>query len=77
MNNHYKDNIIGSECVIEYLNYKGETGLRTIQVKGVYCGTTEFYPEVGLLLEAYDVEKKAMRIFSIKNIIKWFSVSDI
>ena len=57
---------------ILYTNYRGETAVRNIIPQKIWFGKTEWHPEEGWLLDAYDTEKKADRAFSMKDIKAWF-----
>ena len=54
-----------------YENYKKEVSLRTVVPVKFYWGSTSYYPKEQWLLEARDIDKKAMRIFALKNIRCW------
>src|SRR3954464_3830098 len=56
---------------ITYLNHRGEIADRQIIPYTFGLGTTEYYPSMQYLLEAYDLGKKAMRTFAMNNIINW------
>ena len=51
----------------EYVNWKGESGTRRIEVGELYYGSTEYHPEFQWLLEGYDLDKKANRIFAMRD----------
>lgn len=53
-----------------YKNWKGETSERKLIPMNLYRGTTEFHKEEQLLLIAFDIDKKDIRTFAIKDIIK-------
>jgi predicted DNA-binding transcriptional regulator YafY len=55
-----------------YTNYRGETSIREIIPQKVWFGSTEWHPENGWLLNAFDVEKGADRSFSLKDIKAFF-----
>ena len=57
--------------VVVYTNYRGETALRKIVPKRIWFGNTEWHPEDGWLLDAYDIEKGAERSFAMKDIRLW------
>lgn len=56
---------------IEYTNYRGEIGMRTIVPIKIWYGATDWHPENQWLLDALDVEKNANRSFAIKDIKAW------
>ena len=57
--------------VVLYTNYRRETALRTIVPKRIWFGSTEWHPEDGWLLDAFDVEKGEERSFAMKDIRVW------
>jgi len=57
---------------IVYTNYRGETALRKIVPKRMWFGKTDWHPEEGWLLDAFDIEKDAERSFAIKDIKAWY-----
>jgi len=62
----------GQKIKICYTNYRGETSIREIIPQKVWFGSTEWHPENGWLLNAFDVEKGADRSFSLKDIKAFF-----
>ena len=50
-----------------YTNYKGKTELRTVEPSRVWYGCTEWHPERQWLLQAWDVDKMAMRNFALTD----------
>ena len=64
---------------ILYTNYRGETAYRNIIPEKIWFGATEWHPQPQWLLDAFDVEKNALRNFAIKDIRNWstaFSPAD-
>jgi len=55
--------------VFKYKNYKGEISERRVLPKRVYFGSTEHHPHPQLLMEAFDMEKNAIRTFALRDII--------
>jgi hypothetical protein len=55
---------------IDYTNYRGERGWRTIQPRGIFFGSTEYNPDPEWLLIAHDVVK-GRRVFAMKDIHAW------
>lgn len=51
-----------------YTNWRGETGIRNIIPVKIYYGSTEWHKENGWLMEAYDLDRKAIRVYSMKDI---------
>lgn len=56
---------------INYTNWQGETRDRIIKPLSMFFGSTDYHKEKQWLLNAYDLEKKATRTFSMKDIHKW------
>lgn len=48
-----------------YKNYRGEVSERTVRPIRIYHGATEWHPEPQWLLEAFDMEKDAVRAFAM------------
>lgn len=57
---------------VEYTNYRGEKAIRTIVPGKCYFGSTEYHPHDQWLIEVWDVERKATRVYALKDITKWF-----
>jgi hypothetical protein len=55
-----------------YKNYRGEYGVRKAIPIRIYLGNTEFHHETQWLLEAFDLDKKANRVFAIQDITSFF-----
>lgn len=57
--------------VIHYTNHRGETAdRRIVPIKIVYKGT-EWHPEPQWLLQAYDHDRQAERLFALADISAW------
>lgn len=56
---------------ILYTNYKNETGYRNIMPEKIWFGATEWHREDQWLLDAFDLEKNAVRNFAMKDIAEW------
>lgn len=63
--------IEGRTVSILYTNYRGETSRRTIIPERIWFGKNQWHPDLQWLLDATDVEKKAMRSFALKDIREW------
>ena len=57
---------------ILYTNYRGETAIRDVIPIKIWFGSTDWHPEEGWLMDAYDIEKKNNRSFAMKDIKAWF-----
>lgn len=57
-----------------YVNWQGNTSDRAVEVRHIYYGFTEYHQTNQWLMEAWDFDKDAIRIFAMKdmtNIVKW------
>lgn len=61
----------GKTVKILYTNYRGETALRSIIPEKIWYGSTEWHNDEQWLIDAFDIEKKAIRNFAMKDIHKW------
>ena len=52
---------------LTYRNWRGEIGQRTIEPKQVFFGSTDWHPDPGWLLEAWDCDKQALRDFALAD----------
>lgn len=57
---------------VRYTNYRGETAIRTIIPLRFYVGATQYHPKEQWLLEVWDVERDALRVYALKDISQWF-----
>ena len=57
---------------VRYTNYRGETAVRLIIPLRFSFGSTEYHPHEQWLLEVWDVEKNALRVYALKDISQWF-----
>lgn len=60
------------KVTLVYTNYKGETSIRHVIPQRIIFGSNEWHKEDQWLMEATDLEKNAMRTFSMKDIRAWF-----
>jgi len=56
---------------IDYVNYRGERSVRTIVPQRLFFGEVEWHPGRQWILDAWDVEKSAIRSFAIGDICHW------
>lgn len=63
------------EVTIDYTNYRGERSLRRILPLGTFWGANEWHREEQWLLSAVDLEKKASRIFAMKDVHSWMATT--
>lgn len=59
------------QVTIDYTNWRGVRSQRRIQPRVLHWGQSEYHPEPQFLLRAWDVEKRAMREFAMKDIHAW------
>jgi len=59
----------GREFRFRYTNWRGEVADRAAIPVRVYHGATEYHPEPQWLMEAWDAEKQAMRVFAMRDMI--------
>ena len=59
------------EVKIVYTNWKGETSIRRIIPQKISFGNNEWHKIPQWLLEAYDLDKKDVRHFALKDIRAW------
>lgn len=57
---------------VEYTNYRGEKGIRTIVPISFYFGSTEYHPQEQWLVKLWDMDRQAERIYALKEITRWF-----
>ncbi len=51
----------------DYVNWKGLKSRRRMEVGELHYGSNEFHPEPQWLLDGYDLDKKAPRMFAMKD----------
>ena len=56
-----------TSITLTYRNWRGEIGERTIKPRQVFFGATDWHPEPGWLLEAWDCDKQALRDFALAD----------
>lgn len=57
----------GKAIQFNYLNWKGEYGIRRVVHMTIHYGSTEYHPEKQWLMEAYELDKQEVRIFAMKD----------
>ena len=55
-----------------YINWRGETAVRSIVPLRIYFGSTEYHQDEQWLLEVWDIERDAARVYALKDIKSWF-----
>lgn len=61
---------------ILYTNYRRETALRTVIPDRFWFGETEWHRGQQWFMDAYDVERHAIRSFALADIKRWSSSDD-
>jgi len=67
----------GDYIEFSYTNWEGKVGVREVIVEGLLYGSNSYHTDEQFLLEAFDIDKKEMRTFAIKdmtNIFVWKGV---
>lgn len=67
---------IASKVEIDYVNYKGERGIRTITPAQLAFGSTQYHPELQWMLSAVDAEK-GYRSFAMRDIRRWGAWNEV
>lgn len=62
----------GDYIEILYTNWRGEEGLRNVIVDKLLYGSNTYHPAPQFLLQGFDIDKKAMRTFAIKDVKEIF-----
>ena len=57
---------------VRYTNYRGETAVRTIVPIRFYFGSTEYHSHEQWLVELWDVDRGALRVYAFAEITAWF-----
>lgn len=56
---------------IQYKNWRGVVGWRTIMPERIWFGSTKWHPEDQWLLQALDIDKDERRDFALRDIRWW------
>lgn len=67
MTNNPVDDLVAREITMIYRNYRGEIAERTVTPLHIWWGTTDWHPEPGWLMTAFDHDKQADRDFSLAD----------
>lgn len=63
---------------IDYTNWRGERSTRAVLPLRFFYGTSEFHrPNPEWLMDAFDIDKQALRTFSMCNIHSWKKAGEI
>jgi predicted DNA-binding transcriptional regulator YafY len=55
----------------DYVNYKGEFGVRTVVPVRFFWGESDYHPGYQWLLEAFDLDRRDMRTFAMSGVKNW------
>jgi predicted DNA-binding transcriptional regulator YafY len=56
---------------IDYVNYRGERAVRRIVPERAYLGEVEWHAGRQWIIDAWDVDKRAIRSFAVTDIQGW------
>lgn len=62
---------------IDYTNHRGERAFRRIHPLRLSFENNEWHHDSQWLIEAMDMEKSAVRTFSLSTIHDWFSIAEV
>lgn len=60
-----------SVVTIDYTNWRGERSLRRVAPGRFYYGTSDWHPEPQWLMEAFDLDRAAVRTFALAGVHSW------
>lgn len=63
--------VAGEVVRIDYVNHRGERAIRTVIPECCYLGEVTWHPGMQWILDAFDVDKGAIRSFAIADIQRW------
>jgi predicted DNA-binding transcriptional regulator YafY len=71
MEQHEKETIAlflkGQRIRFSYSNWRGESAERDVEVVSLVFGHSEWHPDPQWLLEAYDHDRRAVRLFALRD----------
>lgn len=56
---------------VVYRNWRGETALRTVRVRALYVGSTQYHRHRQLLMRVYDYDRRAERVYAARDVTVW------
>jgi|SRR3989304_6329552 len=56
---------------VKYKNWKDEIGIRTIVPNNIFFGRTDYHHEDQWLMDVWDIDKQASRIYAMMDIIEF------
>lgn len=65
------EHIMDKSIKVKYKNWKDEVGIRTIIPQNIFFGHTDFHKEDQWLLDVWDVEKDAPRVYALMDIVEF------
>lgn len=57
--------------LLDYVNHRGERGTRRVQPQRAWFGRTEWHPQDQWLVECFDLDRGALRNYSLSEIQHW------
>lgn len=63
--------LAGPRAQFVYQNHRGEVSERTVVPGAIRFGSTEYHPCQQWVMEAWDCDKKAVRTFAMRDILRW------
>lgn len=63
--------LAGPRARFVYRNCKGEVSERTVVPGSVRFGSTEYHPATQWLMDTWDCDRKAVRTFAMRDILRW------
>lgn len=61
----------GDTVELVYTNYKGEKSIRKVLPVHIWFGETVWHPDLQWFLDAWDVDRQAMRSFAMVAVDSW------
>jgi predicted DNA-binding transcriptional regulator YafY len=68
-----ESHLTDQDVTIDYTNHRGLRSKRRVRPKKFFFGSSPFHDHVQWFLEAFDLEKDAVRTFALKDIHEWKS----
>ncbi len=66
-----KPSVTGKPIKVTYKNYRGEVAERAIVPQKIFWGNTEWHQDEQWLLEVFDVDRNAVRVYALCDIQEW------
>ena len=65
------NSLVGQRKQFVYRNYRGDTATRDVTIISFLFGSTEYHPEVQVLMMGFDHDRNNSRIYAVKDILAW------